>query len=360
MGVKLRQKALKGLHKGVSLYLDITIKGSKRSYEFLDLHIYKSDKPDIKAQKLEIGQKAAAKRLLEISNDEHGFSSASKKNANFIAYYEIVMNRRNGNTKEAWQSAFNQLKLYAGSSIPFKKVNKKWIEEFKDHLLSSVSSSSANTYFAKVKKALSEAVKDEIIQMNPALLVDPISVPEREINYLEVADIKKIMKTTFFNKDLKDAFLFCCFTGLRLSDVRKLKWSVIEEIKQDGINSFVIRFNQTKTRNNNFVYLSETAMSILGERGNDDDLVFNISDHSVSINRTLRLLLKKAKVNKPITFHGSRHTNATLLLSSGTDIYTVSKMLGHRDLRSTMRYTKVVDPLKKKAADSLPNLKYKK
>jgi integrase len=356
MGVHLREKPLKGSKKGISLYLDIN-EGGIRKFESLKIFIYKADPSDLKKQKMELGKKIHAQRLLELANGEFGFATRDNREINFITYCEVGMDRKGPKTKENWNSALNYLKEYAGSKLPIKKINKTWLEGYKKFLLEELSPNSASTYFAKVKKTLSEAMKDEIIQSNPATLVEPIKLTDSTTKYLDIEDVKAIAKVDFDNKEVQRAFLFSCFTGLRFSDVRSLTWdNIITKTINKEIRYF-LTFNQTKTKSNNEIPLSSSAIDLLGKKRENLEFIFNISIHSGSVNRTLRRLLELAEITKRITFHSSRHTNATLLLTNGAEFLTVSKLLGHKDTKSTVRYAKVVDQLKLTAIDNLPNIK---
>ena len=149
---------------------------------------------------------------------------------------------------------------------------------------------------------------------------------------------------------LKTAFLFLCLSGLRWSDVNKLVWSEMQHSNEMG---YYIRFIQKKTKGVETQPISEQAFELLGEREDKDERVFKGLKYSAWHNMKLQQWVMRAGVTKTNIFHCARHTYATLQLTMGTDIYTVSKLLGHRELKTTQIYAKVIDEKKKEAANRI-------
>ena len=165
--------------------------------------------------------------------------------------------------------------------------------------------------------------------------------------------MKKLVETPCKNPDIKRAFLFACNTGLRFSDVKALTWGDLKDGR--------IHFRQKKTLGFEYMPLNERALSIIAQCRKENELplpekpIFNIPDKS-HISFKLKPWFKAAGVSKNITFHCSRHTFATSLLTAGTDLYTTSKLLGHRNISTTAIYAKIVDEKKLKAVNSLPQI----
>jgi len=150
--------------------------------------------------------------------------------------------------------------------------------------------------------------------------------------------------------DMKQAAIFSALTGLRFSDVKKLTWGELQYSKAEG---FYIQFIQKKTKGVEVLPIPEQAFTILNQRGEPNEKVFPLLKYSAHNNKLLQQWISKAGINKTITFHCFRHTNATLQLSLGTDLYTVSKMLGHREIKTTQGYAKIIDKTKREAADKM-------
>ena len=115
-----------------------------------------------------------------------------------------------------------------------------------------------------------------------------------------------------------------------------------------------IIFRQKKTDGLEYLYISDQARQLLGIRSAQKERVFRGLKYGVGYNMEILRWCMRAGVNKHITFHCARHTNAVLMLENGADIYTVSKRLGHREIRTTEIYTRIIDEKMRQAADLIP------
>ena len=118
-------------------------------------------------------------------------------------------------------------------------------------------------------------------------------------------------------------------------------------------NQVQLHFIQQKTKGVEYIPISKQALQLCGTPRQPEQLVFEDLPDPAWISKPLKRWIEAAGITKPITFHNFRHTYATLQLSSGTDIYTVSKMLGHTNVKTTQIYAKVVDEKKNKAAQAI-------
>jgi hypothetical protein len=165
-------------------------------------------------------------------------------------------------------------------------------------------------------------------------------------------EVKKLAATPCNYPILKATFLFSCLTGLRKSDIEKLTWG---EIHKQG-NFTRIIFKQKKTGGQEYLDISEEAVAYLGTRRNDVDRVFEGFTYGTWISLELKRWALAAGITKNITFHCARHTFAVMMLDLGADIYTVSKLLGHRELSTTQIYAKVLDKNKQAAVSLIPKI----
>ncbi|MFD2790450.1 site-specific integrase [Arenibacter sp. H213] len=188
--------------------------------------------------------------------------------------------------------------------------------------------------------------------------VKGFSAGESTREYLTSDELQKLSKTPCSIPLLKRAFLFSTLSGIRWSDINKLKWSEVRDEGTDNSGDLIFRivFQQKKTEGVEYLYISEQARELLGERRGPNDRVFKGLRYSAHMNLQLLRWCMFAGINKHITFHSARHTNAVLLLENGADIYTVSKRLGHREIRTTEIYAKIIDKKMKEAANLLPKL----
>ena len=287
---------------------------------------------------------------IDLANQSNGLISRQLKKASFIKYFESLANTKSPNTKVAWGNTLKHMKDFHGSKLRFEDVTERWIERFTEYLNKRLSQNSSRTYLQKLNTALKHAVKQKIIVNNPYDYVSKVKKEEKEMVYLTKEEIQEIIDTDFFDNDIKNAFLFGCYTGLRFSDIDSLKWSNIKD-KQ-------IQLTQTKTKGAVYIPLNSNAEHILNLQSNSTEKVFKLSRHSSSVNRTLKKLINKTSIDKDVSFHTSRHTFATILISSGVNVFTVSKLLGHKDIESTLVYAKVISEEKEKAVNSMPKFEF--
>jgi integrase len=369
MKVSLRKRLSKKTGR-VTLYLEFYNGYSKlpngkikhnREYEYLDYYLYDKPKNLIEKQhnkeNLKSAEAVKAQKILEIQNGIYGFNNIHKLNTNFIQYFEKLTEDRlnsKGNYGN-WNSVLKHLINFSNTSTTFKDITPEFCEGFKDYLLNkvkskagkSLSQNSCHSYFNKFKASLNKAYDDKIISENPAKRVKNIKQGETQREYLTEKELQALMKEECRYDVLKNAFLFSCFTGLRWSDINTLTWSKIQEFE----GGFKIQFIQQKTKGVEYLDIPTNALQYLGDRGNSNERIFIGLKYSDYMNTALARWVLKAGITKQITFHCARHTYATFLLTKGVDIYTVSKMLGHRELKTTQIYAKIIDQKKRDAVN---------
>lgn len=361
--IRLRRKRIQS---GESLYLDSYFKG-KRRYEFLRLYLIpertKADKLK-NEQTLRLANTIKSKRLVELFNNKYGFSN-EKPEVNLIQYIRLVMENKERQGKIGIKSTFEtliyHLTKYRGTRILLSDLDDRYTQGFVLYLSTAISRTSGKTLktssqhniYTSLKTIVHQAIKDDLLTTDPTKSIDPprMILPHKE--FLTEEELKRLIQTPCSKEIVKRSFLFCCFTGLRISDVRELTWKKVI-FEEQGVH---INYRQKKTKIENYVPLSENAISVLPPKDDksDSDPVFTLPPET-TIRKTLKEWMTNAKIDKHITFHSSRHTCATLLLNSGVDIYTVKEILGHTDIGTTMKYTKVIDKTKRIAVNKIPNL----
>ncbi|MEI8278827.1 MAG: site-specific integrase [Bacteroidota bacterium] len=365
--VTLRKKPISG--NRLSLYLDFypaipnpdTGKDTRR--EFLGLYIFDKAKTPVdkehNAKTLQLAKSIQSKRQLSLNNSEYGFLSDVKQKGDFVAYFRELAAKRKGSNSDNWASALNYLEDYTGGSLPFSNLDERFCEDFKEYLQSAptkrstkttLAQNSAVSYFNKIKTAIKQAQKDGFIDNNLNEKVANIKHSETHREYLSKEELQRLANTECDNAMLKQAAIFSALTGLRFSDIQKLLWGEIRHSESEG---YYLQFRQQKTKGVEVLPISEQAFEMLGNRRKDTDVVFEGLQYSAWLNGILKLWVSKAGITKDITFHCFRHTFATLQLSLGTDIYTVSKLLGHKELKTTQVYAKIIDQTKRDAADKI-------
>lgn len=373
--VRIRRKTL--ANGNISLYLAIYIKGH-REYEFLKLYLIpektKADKERNK-QTLALANSIKAQRIVEIQNNAWGFKSDYKEQTLFYDYYDALTEKRRKKESKGnfsnWASARRHLRKYDGrDNLTFADITPKWVEGFKNYLENEaeafgcdtrqrahkkpLSQNSRQSYFNKLRACLRQAYEDGIIRLNPMRGIKTFSSEESTRDYLTIDEVKAMAAAECDFPEIKRAFLFSCLTGLRRSDIERLTWGEVSTM--DGRTRLI--FRQKKTGGQEYLDITPQAAELLGEKGQakSTDNVFGDIRYPSETNESLRIWALRAGVDKNVTFHVGRHTFAVMMLTLGTDIYTVSKLLGHRDLKTTQIYAKIVDEKKQEAVDNIPKI----
>lgn len=281
----------------------------------------------------------------------------------FIKYFEELKEKRHKNSSKSiqvnWNRELTLLKQYTeGRPMFFGDIDLNLIEDYKEYLINApqggsktgtISRNTASTYFSIFKAALHQAFIDGYLTIDLATKSKNIYYEESQREYLTLEELNKLAATSCDSPILKRAALFSALTGLRHSDIKQLKWKDLVKDQEH----YRILFTQQKTKGVEYMPISDQAYQLCGERGDYDRLIFEGLQDPSWISRPIARWIEAAGITKHITFHCFRHTYATLQLTLGTDIYTVSKMLGHKKVTTTQIYAKIVDEKKEAAADAI-------
>jgi len=348
--VKLRKKQVSG--NRLSYYLDIYNNG-KRYYEFLKLYSNNDKLQNKEIQRL--AESIRAKKEIELRSASYGFTPEHKSKVNFVDYMTKVSETKNFAGKKLLKCSINHVKIYSPAGIQLNSIDENWIRGFEEYLhKKQLSNSSIIDYLIALRVTLNTAVRERLIPINPFIYYKQTTKHiQSKRNFLTFQELSKLNETYCPEENIKRAFLFSCFTGLRISDLMNLRWNDIKD------NQIEIR--QIKTKNLLYLPLNESVLELLNQhRGN----IYNLSDEKIfklpclaTILKYLREWTKAAGINKHITTHCGRHTFATLSLTQGIDLYTLSKLMGHCNARVTEIYGKIIDQKKIEAVNKLPHLK---
>lgn len=359
--VFLREKKLK--HGKLGLYLDFyppivhpdTNKQTRR--EHLRLYVYEKPKTEIERdhnkQTRMLGENIKARRQLEFQAGSYGFVPIKNKLKSFLKYFGKITEEKkklSQSSYENWNSVYKYVEAFTKGECKFADLTPQFCERFKEFLLNSdrLSQNTASNYFDKFKVAVRQAFDDKWLPENPAYRIKSIEILDTQREFLTLEELQTLAKTPFVYEDLRRASLFSALTGLRFSDVEKLIWFEVQHSEEQG---YYIRFKQKKTKGAETLPINEDAFSLLGERKPDHSKVFPDLEYWQCA--FLPGWTKSAGISRKITFHCFRHTFATLQITLGTDIYTVSKLLGHKNLQTTQIYAKIIDEKKREAVNRI-------
>ncbi|MBI3510943.1 MAG: site-specific integrase [Bacteroidetes bacterium] len=382
MSVVLRKSKLK---KGYSFYFDISYK-SKRWTEWTKIRIRNSDTSEEKNEKIILAKKMKSERERELIVLGKGLPGEIKlKEMDFFDVYdELCLPRLR--SQHIYQNIRKKIKKFNGEKnpLPILAIDKPWLASFLVFLKKEgMVSNTVHQYFAFMGTILREAMCLGYIVQNPYNLFNRHERPklkrpkadhlsEKELN----AFIQK--ETTKVDEQLRQMFLFSCFTGLRWSDCQRVSWNHIRNIQNNGKTEQVIILTQKKTNEEVIIPLTSSALALIESRkreknGNVEPASpFIFPRWSIEVEKKkgwslrgmLSIQMRKWKeavgFERQFKFHLARHTYATWLIQNGVDLYTVSKLLGHADMSATTIYARVSDQVKLQAITKLPYIEISK
>ncbi len=356
--VTLRERPMK--NGGSSLLLDYVVDGV-RQREFLKMYIVPERTPiDVIQNKetMKQAQAVKAKRTLEIQGGAYSLSVRPKRTGilltDYIKKLEAEYKEKGSESQAQTLSKIRRWIEKYGKPVPLGRVDKEYLLGLLRHLRKNLSDSTTHTYFSNLGTVLNKAYREDLILVNPMTKIDPsekVSKPESMREVLTLDEVRALALAPCMNENVKQAFMFACFTGLRLGDLERLEWTMIVPTEKGGLQ---VRERQQKTGAAVYVPLSANALEWLPKEKRAGKIWTLPPRNEIGI--YVKAWVSAAGITKKITFHCSRHTYATLLLSYGADIYTVSSLLGHKDVSTTQIYAKIIDDKKRKAVDSIPEL----
>lgn len=261
--------------------------------------------------------------------------------AKFIDFGKSVVenSERKERTKNGYDTLFNNIEIYRKGTL-LSEMDYNFIVKYDLWLKNSgISHNTRVGRLRQIKAILNEAVKRNVIDKNP---FDMFKIPQmtNKKGFLSLKDImamEKFICTDKRQENARDAFLFCCYTGLRYSDFMTLR---SEHIKNGWITKrmektkFVVEIPIEELFDGKAVRLIEKY------DGDITKLSGNIGTNA-TLNKALKPIFAKLKLDGSFTFHTSRHSFASNLLLIGLPITSVQKMLGHRKLSTTQIYGEV-------------------
>jgi integrase len=328
-------------------------KDNKRKREFINLHLFiKPTSVFEKQHNKEVSHKAElirAERERQFFADEIDEIVESKKlkESDFTAYFENYVTNYTKKDLRVMRAVLNLYKDFAPPHITAKNINDNHCTKFLDYLNTNLNGETPSSYFARFKKVIRQATKDKLFRVNPTTDIRAAKPKDNiEKDVLTIEELKLLVDARCGNEEVKRAFLFACNTGLRWVDIGALQW---KHVRADEV-----KMKQAKTDNTVEVKLNNNAKNFLGKRGEAESHVFALPTHTAALGN-LRRWVKRAGIEKHITFHCARHSFGTLLAYYDNDIQIISKLLGHTSMKHTTKYVRVAKALKEKAVNSIPN-----
>lgn len=374
INVTLRKRTLPS--GKITLYLDFfppiynakTREFSRR--EYLGLYLISKPKNNIdkamNSENLHKAEMICANRLNELNKQQIYTPFEQERlrlqeigEKSFLQYLKQTAEIKTGNNAEIWKYAIIHFeKFLKNEDILMQEIDVTIIEDFREYILKAkclkkkdqfLAQNTALSYFNKIKATLRKAYKKGLLQTDINAAVDSIKEQESQRNFLTMEEASRLFRTPCKKEIVKRICMFSLLTGIRYSDIAKLTWEEVQYSKSEG---YYIRFKQQKTDRPVTLPISQEAFEFLGEKETQYKRVF-YDLKKWDVDRLLPIWVKDASIEKHITFHCFRHTYATLQMAAGTDIFTVSKMLGHKNIKTTQIYTKIIDEKKRETTNKI-------
>ena len=372
--VRIREKVLDG--GTISLYLDMYHKGNRKK-EGLKLYIIPETTPAAKLQNKntrKLAEQIKAQRILDIQKDGLvDWEKLKRSRTTLLSWLEDFVTcdeKLSPSGVRPKRNAKDRVKEYLASigkpDLLLSEVDKEFCRGFVSFLRTckiykgkkTMSDTTARLLMYRIIEAMNKAVVEGLIPSNPFKALDSKEKPKIRTarrEFLTVEELKILIKTPCRYDIVKKAFLFSCFTGLRYSDMKSLRWSEIHTTA-DGKARY-IEHRQVKTKKTVTIPLSDEALRWMPEQQEGIDQVFyELKISPGTVEDVLKEWMKDCKIDKHITYHCSRHTAATTLLTLGANLYVVSKLLGHSSIQMTEVYAKIVDQKKVETMNLVNNL----
>lgn len=367
-----------------------TYKKVNRSTERLGLYLWQAPRTPLERQQnketLEIAKRIRFERGQELLERAEGYRLKKDKDINFLtwmwAYYEAYTKADKRHIKRAYncfvdylidpddkftpkpdwtkeqraKAAKDKEKRTRGLKVKPQQLTKEMITGFTEYLQKRFKGEGAHTLYARFKKIIKAAVEADIIRKNPCTgIVIKIDSGALKKDVLSMEEVQKMIATHYIGEspDIRRAFIFCLYSGLRWCDVKDLTFANVDYANR------LLKFEQAKTKghssaSNVVIPLNDGLLGLIG-KGQRNELIFPLPSHTMCL-KALRHWVARAGIDKHITWHCARHSFAVNILNNGANIKTVASLLGHSGLKHTEKYTRAVDSLKEAAINSLPGL----
>lgn len=344
----------------------------QRKREFLKLTILANPRTPIERQTnretYELARKIRFEREQEFKENMLGYRLRKERTINFLDYFQAYNDRYTKKDVRMMKGVLVRfidfLKIeYPQYSTYLKpeQITKDMVSLFVEYLQSRSKGEGALDYYSKFKKVINYAVDNDVIAKNPCKGV--VCKCDKQVlrkDVLSLDEMQALISTHYDNEnpEIRRAFIFCLYTGIRFCDVQDLKYSNVD------YSNKILSFEQNKTKGHSansgvVIPLNDDLLQLIGEPNTEQyeqETIFRLPSATMCL-KALRRWTKRAGITKHITWHCARHSFAVNILNNGANIKTVASLLGHSGLKHTEKYTRAVDSLKEAAINSLPKLK---
>ena len=362
-----------GYQKVFSDKLGKEVMRKDRKREFLKLYLWQAPRTPMERQNnketLELAKKIRFERGQQLLEDVEGYRLKKNREINFLDYFQNYIEKYTKKDYRMVEVALHRFKDFLNETPEYNKFAKKikpeqitkdMVEAYTEYLQSRSVGEGAKSIYARFKKVVKYAIEHDVMIKNPCMGV-VIKVDEQQLkkDVLSLEEIQLLVKTHYENENpnIRRAFVFCLYSGLRFCYVKDLTFANVD------YSNKLLKFEQNKTKGHSassgvVIPLNDDLLRLIGnpETPNDrDENIFKLPTYE-SCSKSLKRWVKRSGINKKISWHCARHSFAVNILNNGANIKTVASLLGHSGLKHTEKYTRAIDSLKQDAINSLPKL----
>ena len=354
--------------------LDRQVAKKDRKREFLKLYLWQAPRTPLERQQnketVELAKKIRFERGQELLESMEGYRLKKERDINFLDYFQAYIDKYTKKDIRMVEIALKRFIDFLNDTPEYKKYAKKikpeqitkdMVEAFTEYLQGRSVGEGAKSIYARFKKVIKYAIEHDAMLKNPCTGIT-IKVDDQQLRkeVLSPEEIQQLIATHYEheNPNIRRAFIFCLYCGLRYCDVKDLTFANVD------FSNKLLKFEQNKTKGHSassgvVIPLNDGILKLIGEPSDPDkrdEVIFPLPSYEMCL-KALRRWVKRAGINKHISWHCARHSFAVNILNSGANIKTVASLLGHSGLKHTEKYTRAIDSLKQEAINSLPELK---
>lgn len=344
-----------------------------RRQEDLNLYLIASPKTPFdrnqNKETLQLAKKIRFEREQQLLENREGFRLKKDRQIDFIEYFQAYIDTYTKKDIRMLQMALQRFKDFLKDTPEYtrftkgikpEQMDKDMMIVFAEYLQSRSKGEGAKSIFQRFKKVVKYAIDHDYMVKNPCNGVT-IKTDDQILrkDVLSLDEERKLMSTHYEgeNPNIRRAFIMCLYCGLRFCDVKDLTFANVD------YSNRLLKFEQNKTKGHStnsgvVIPLNEGLLQLIGKPTDEqskDSLIFPLPSYEMC-NKAVKRWVKRAGIEKHISWHCARHSFAVNILNEGANIKTVASLLGHSGLKHTEKYTRAVDELKQKAINSLPEL----
>ncbi len=344
-----------------------------RRKENLNLYLVSSPRTPIERdhnkEVLLLAKKIRQEREQELLEGREGYRLKKDRQIDFLEYFQAYIDNYTKKDKRMLQMALQRFKSFLHETAEYKKfakcikpeqLNKDMMIAFTEYLQSRSIGEGAKSIYQRFKKVIKFAIEHDVMIKNPCTGI-VIKVDDQILrkDVLSLEEEQAMINTHYDgeNPNIRRAFIMCLYCGLRFCDVKDLTFANVD------YSNRMLKFEQNKTKGHSansgvVVPLNDGLLRLIGKPTKEqtkDSLIFPLPSYEACL-KALKRWVKRAGIEKHISWHCARHSFAVNILNNGANIKTVASLLGHSGLKHTEKYTRAIDSLKQDAINSLPEL----